>query len=147
MNRQAAVGVVLMALTAQAVAQAPHSVPQPLPGSDPPEPLFTREVMTRGGERYEIFCTPCHGPGGHGDGIVVRHGFPAPPSFHTGRQSDLTAEQIVEVITSGRGKMLPMAERIPVSDRWAIAAYVKALQLAQRLDAEDLNPTPPGEGR
>lgn len=128
--------LVLVSLAAAAAAQPPHSVPQPLPSGDAPEPLMTREVLTRGQERYEIFCTPCHGFAGYGDGMVVERGFPAPPSFHTAPRLDMTALQIVEVITHGQGTMLPMAERIPPADRWAIAAYVKALQLSQQAPGE-----------
>lgn len=140
MTRQAALGLVLtLAAVGSAASQStdhpfhrpPNSIPQPLAGADRPEPLFTREVMARGRERYEIFCTACHGLAGYGDGMVVRRGFPAPPSFHTGQQRDISPERIVEVITEGTGKMMPMGERIPVFDRWAIAAYVKALQLSQ----------------
>jgi mono/diheme cytochrome c family protein len=109
-----------------------HSVPQPHPGSDPPEPLMTRQVLARGQERYDIFCAPCHGLAGYGDGMVVQRGFPPPPSFHTEPQLDLTAQRVVDVITHGTGQMLPMAERIPITDRWAIAAYLKALQLSQQ---------------
>jgi mono/diheme cytochrome c family protein len=122
----------LAGFAAVAAAQPPHSVPQPVPLSDPPEPLMTREVLTRGQGRYEIFCTPCHGFAGDGDGMVVQRGFPAPPSFHTEARIDMAPERIVSAITNGFGRMLPMAERIPPADRWAIAAYVKALQLARQ---------------
>ena len=126
----------LFGLAAAAAAQPPHSVPQPLPGGEPPQPPLSREVLARGQERYEIFCTPCHGFAGDGDGMVVQRGFPAPPSFHAGPQRALAAQRIVDVITDGTGRMLPMAERIPISDRWAIAAYVKALQLSQQPSGE-----------
>lgn len=122
----------LAGLAAAAAAQPPHSVPQPVPLGDAPEPLMTREVLVRGQERYEIFCTPCHGFAGDGDGMAVQRGFPAPPSFHARARRDLPPQYIVGVITNGLGRMLPMAERIPPADRWAIAAYVKALQLARR---------------
>ncbi|HUE46544.1 MAG TPA: cytochrome c [Aestuariivirgaceae bacterium] len=115
-----------------AAAQPPHSVPQPVPHGDAPEPLLTRDLLARGQTRYEIFCTPCHGFAGDGDGMVVQRGFPAPPSFHTEVRRDMAPERIVSAITNGFGRMLPMAERIPPADRWAIAAYVKALQLARQ---------------
>ena len=130
--RRVALAVVFAGLAAAAAAQPPHSVPQPFPGEDAPAPLLTPEVLARGQERYEIFCTPCHGFAGDGDGMVVQRGFPAPPSFHTEPQVDLPSRRIVDVITNGWGRMLPMAERIPPSDRWAIAAYVKALQLSRQ---------------
>jgi mono/diheme cytochrome c family protein len=101
---------------------------------------MTRQVLIRGEERYDIFCAPCHGFAGDGDGMVVQRGFPAPPSFHDEPRLNLTTGQIVEVISHGTGRMLPMAERIPPPDRWAIAAYVKALQLSRRAPG-------PGEGQ
>ena len=134
--RRVALVLVLASLAAAAAAQPPHSVPQPVPLGDAPEPLMTREILARGQTRYEIFCTPCHGFAGDGDGMVVQRGFPAPPSFHTEARQNLPAEYFVTVITNGIGRMLPMAERIPPADRWAIAAYVKALQLA-RQETED----------
>ena len=100
-----------------------------------PIPLDQR-TLRRGRERYDIFCSPCHGFAGYGDGMVAQRGFPAPPSFHAGPQRDLAAQRIVDVITDGTGRMLPMAERITISDRWAIAAYVKALQLSQQPSGE-----------
>jgi mono/diheme cytochrome c family protein len=134
-----AIAVMASLLAHKSLAQSPmlstppqHSVPQTHPGSDPPEPLMTRQVLVRGQERYDIFCAPCHGLAGYGDGMVVQRGFPAPPSFHTEPQLDLTAQRVVDVITHGTGQMLPMAERIPITDRWAIAAYLKALQLSQQ---------------
>lgn len=97
----------------------------------PSERGVTREVLDRGRERYAIFCTPCHGLAGDGDGRAVQGGVPPPPSFHQEPQRGLDPETIVAAITNGAGLMLPMAERIPPSDRWAIAGYVKALQLSR----------------
>lgn len=138
MKRQTALVLVLTFLAAAAAAQPPQSVPQPIPGEHPPAPRLTPEVLARGQDRFDIFCAPCHGFAGDGDGMVVQRGFPAPPPYHL---LDLSLEHIVDVITHGRGRMLPMAERIPVSDRWAIAAYVQALQLS-REPPEDA----PGDG-
>ena len=130
--RSVALVLGLASLVAAAAAEPPNSVPQPVPLGDRPEPLMTREVLARGQGRYEIFCTPCHGFAGDGDGMAVQRGFPAPPSFHTEARSGMAPERIVTAITNGFGRMLPMAERIPPADRWAIAAYVKALQLSRR---------------
>ena len=136
MRRPPALAFAFGSMVAGAAAQT-TSVPQPLPGSAAPQPLFTREVLARGEERYDIFCAPCHGFAGDGDGMVVERGFPAPPSFHAEPQRDLAVERIVEVIGEGRGRMLPMAERISPSDRFAIAAYVQALQLSRQAPGED----------
>lgn len=105
----------------------------------PPGPTFTPAVLRRGRKQYQVFCTPCHGARGHGDGVVVRRGHPAPPSYHSERLRAAEAAYIVQVISEGRGAMWPYAERIPPEDRWAIAGYVKALQLSER-------PTSVGEG-
>jgi mono/diheme cytochrome c family protein len=94
----------------------------------PPGPPATPGLLARGRERFIVFCSPCHGASGTGDGIVVDRGFPRPPGYHQERQRDLPPEHIVSVITNGVGTMYPFAERIPPEDRWAIAHYVKALQ-------------------
>jgi len=112
---------------------ASAAVADPIPpGSVPrgalPVPLPEAPDAQRGAERFAIFCTPCHGMAGGGDGAVVRHGFPAPPSFHAPEQATLTPAQIVGVITNGTEVMPAFGARIPVADRWAIAAHVKALQ-------------------
>ncbi len=88
----------------------------------------SRAVLERGAERYAIFCTPCHGPDGSGDGPVVRRGFPSPPSLHDERLRTMPPAYVVNVITHGTGAMYPLAERIPPSDRWAIALYVQETQ-------------------
>ena len=92
----------------------------------PPQDLAGAAAAGRA--RYAIFCTPCHGAAGEGDGPIVRRGFPAPPSLQVGKAREAGAEQIVAVITHGQGRMLPMADRVLPAERWAIAAYVKALQ-------------------
>jgi mono/diheme cytochrome c family protein len=79
--------------------------------------------VERGREQYEIFCAPCHGLRGDGDGVIVAHGFPRPPAF-----SSETPAEIVEIITNGRKAMYSYADRVPERDRWAIAAYVQRLQ-------------------
>lgn len=99
---------------------------------------LTDEVMTRGRERYEIFCTPCHGALGAGDGMVVRRGMKAPPSFHIDRLRETPIGYTFDVVTNGYGAMYGYASRIPVTDRWAIAAYVRALQLSQNATIGDV---------
>ena len=87
-------------------------------------------LVGEGGARYAIFCTPCHGAAGQGDGAVVSRGFPPPPSFGDGRLRAMAPAEIAAVIAHGRGRMFPMADRVRAEERWAIAAYVKALQAA-----------------
>lgn len=85
-------------------------------------------LLTRGRERFGIFCSPCHGFGGDGDGVVVRRGFPHPPSFYDAPLMQASAQHIFDVITNGYGVMYSYAARVPPHDRWAIVAYVRALQ-------------------
>ena len=99
---------------------------------------LTDEVMARGRERYNIFCSPCHGALGAGDGMVVRRGMKAPPSFHIDRLRSAPVGHTFDVISSGFGAMYSYASRIPVHDRWAIVAYVKALQLSQNATIKDV---------
>ena len=104
----------------------------------PPQGPIDLATLRRGRERFDAICSPCHGRTGYGDGMVVRHGFPPPPSFHAAGLRDVTREHVVAVITSGRGIMFPYANRVEPDDRWAIAAYVKALQLSQSMPVADL---------
>ena len=94
-------------------------------------PPVDAALMERGRQRYEAICTPCHGYTGHGDGMVVQRGFPAPPSYHEDRLRAAPASYFVDVITRGYGVMYPYAARVEPRDRWAIAAYIRALQLSQ----------------
>ena len=98
----------------------------------------TDELLTRGQERFTIFCDHCHGPAGYGDGMVVQRGFPGPPSYHTQRVRSLTDGQIFDVVTNGFGQMPPLSDRIRPEDRWAIIAYLRALQLSQHSRLNDL---------
>ena len=102
-----------------------------------PMPL-TRELLSRGRERYEIFCTPCHDRTGGGQGMVVRRGYRPPPSLHVDRLRDAPVGHFYDVMTRGLGAMSDYAQQIPPEDRWAIAAYVKALQLSQHAPAGEL---------
>ena len=95
-----------------------------------PRPV-TREMLERGRERYDIFCAPCHDRLGNGQGMVVRRGFPPPPSLHIDRLREARPGYLYDVITRGFGRMVEMAPQIPVEDRWAITAYLKVLQFSQ----------------
>jgi mono/diheme cytochrome c family protein len=96
------------------------------------------DVMLRGQERFNVFCAPCHGRTGRGDGMVVRRGFRAPTSFHDPRLRQAPAGYVFDVITNGFGAMPDYASQVPVADRWAIVAYVKALQLSQNATVNDV---------
>ena len=101
-------------------------------------PELSLELVRRGRERFNIFCAPCHSPTGDGDGMIVQRGFPRPPSFHTERLREAPTEHFVAVITNGHGVMYAYADRVPPADRWAIAAYIRALQLSQHADVASL---------
>ncbi|WP_238149716.1 c-type cytochrome [Dyella jiangningensis] len=102
-------------------------------------PAVTEALLRRGRERYGIHCAPCHGLAGDGDGIVVQRGFPSPPSYHTGRLRDATDQHLYDVITQGYGVMHPYRERIGPQDRWAIVAYVRALQGSRHMPMDKLD--------
>ncbi len=93
-------------------------------------------LLTRGRQRFDIYCAPCHSPLGDGDGRVVRRGFPRPPSYHTDRLRQAPDRHFFDVITHGYGAMYPYADRVSPSDRWAIVAYIRALQRSQHAQAE-----------
>jgi mono/diheme cytochrome c family protein len=92
----------------------------------------TQEVVKRGRERYEIFCTVCHGPTGNGDGMIVRRGFRRAASFNDDRLRQAPVGHFFDAITNGWGAMPAYAPQIPAQDRWAIIAYIRALQLSQQ---------------
>jgi mono/diheme cytochrome c family protein len=98
----------------------------------------TREVLQRGRERFEINCAPCHGETGEGNGIVVQRGFPAPPSYHVDRLRAAPVGHFFDVMTRGYGVMYSYATRVTPEDRWAIAAYIRALQLSQHASLVDV---------
>ena len=104
-----------------------------------PYPVDLR-LLERGRDRYMIYCLPCHSPVGDGDGLVVRRGFPAPPSFHQDRLRNAPDRHIYDVITHGYGVMVPYADRVEPADRWAIVAFIRALQLSQNAPADSLPP-------
>ena len=99
----------------------------------------TEAFVLRGQERYNIYCTPCHGGTADGNGIVVKKGMLKPPNFHDQRIVDMPEGQIYDAIINGvRGNMPSYAYAIPVEDRWAIVSYVRALQLSQRASIEQI---------
>jgi mono/diheme cytochrome c family protein len=97
-----------------------------------------RALLRRGRERYNIYCSPCHSRLGDGRGMIVQRGFPPPPSFHDQRLLDAPAGHFFNVISNGYGAMYSYASRIPTDDRWAIVAYIRALQLSQHAAIADV---------
>jgi hypothetical protein len=96
------------------------------------------KLLERGEERYKIFCSPCHGLQGDGNGFVVMRGMKAPPSYHQDRLRQAPNGYIYDVTTNGFGQMLGYSAQIPPRDRWAIIAYIRALQLSRNMKAADL---------
>ncbi len=95
-------------------------------------------VMARGQERFNIYCAPCHGRTGQGDGMIVRRGYRRPPSFHQDRLRGAPAGHFFDVITNGFGAMPDYAAQISAADRWAIVAYVRALQVSEHATLADV---------
>jgi len=99
---------------------------------------ITRQDLDRGRERFNIYCTPCHDYTGSGRGMIVQRGFQRPPSYHSDRLRQAPVGHFFEVISNGYGAMYSYATRVPVGDRWRIAAYIRALQLSQHATVEDV---------
>ncbi len=91
----------------------------------------TEELVNRGEQRYKVFCIVCHGPVGNGDGMIVRRGFPKPPTYNDDRLRNAPVGHFYDVITNGWGKMNSYSSQIPAADRWAIVAYIRTLQISQ----------------
>ena len=104
----------------------------------PAVPNEGMEVMARGQERFNVFCSPCHGRTGEGNGMIVQRGFRAPPSFHEERLRVAPVGYYFDVMTNGFGAMQDYAAQVPVADRWAIAAYIRAIQLSHAATIDDV---------
>ena len=98
----------------------------------------TKEIVERGRERFNVFCSPCHGFSGDVDGMIVQRGLRHPPSFHEDRLRTAAAGHFFDVITNGFGVMYPYGYRVPPRDRWAIIAYIRALQLSRQVQIADV---------
>ncbi len=123
---------------------APGTVAQGSPGADVPQPpVITASLLARGREEFGIYCTPCHGRSGDGEGMIVQRGFPHPPLLWADRLRKAKAAYLYDVVGNGHGVMYGYGDRIQPADRWAVVAYVRALQERAvtpvgRLDATDL---------
>ena len=108
------------------------------PGYSNPLPI-TPKLLARGRQRFDIYCAPCHSRVGDGDGMIAERGFPHPPSYHTAALRNAPDSHFYQVITHGYGVMYPYADRIAPHDRWAIVAYIRALQLSQHAPRSELS--------
>lgn len=100
--------------------------------------VVDKAVMERGQQRYDIYCAPCHGRIGNGLGMIVRRGFKQPPSYHIDRLREAPVGHLYDVITNGYGAMLNYSAQVQPRDRWAIVAYIRALQYAENANINDL---------
>jgi mono/diheme cytochrome c family protein len=105
----------------------------------------TKDVVLRGQERFNIYCTPCHDRNGNALGMVVRRGFRRPPSYHIDRLRQVPNGYIFDVITNGFGAMPQYSAQVKPADRWAIVSYIRALQLSQMATIEDVPPEARGQ--
>jgi mono/diheme cytochrome c family protein len=102
-------------------------------------PPLSAALLQRGQERYRIYCTPCHSELGDGHGMIVERGFPAPASIHIERLRQASSQYLYDVISAGYGRMYSFADRVVPEDRWAIVAYIRALQRSQHATPDDLS--------
>jgi len=122
-----------------AISNDVYNVPKDFAGF-PPTVKLDAKLLHRGQDRYKIFCSPCHGLQGNGEGMIAARGMKHPPSYHLDRLRQQPNGYFYDVITNGFGAMYSYSERIPPSDRWAIIAYVRALQLSRDIKIADLPP-------
>jgi mono/diheme cytochrome c family protein len=102
------------------------------------KPALSKDVLARGRSQYNVFCAPCHSRTGDGRGRIVQRGMPQPPSYHQDALRNATDQHFYDVISNGYGIMYAYASRISRRDRWAIIAYIRALQLSQHARLEDV---------
>jgi cytochrome c553 len=107
------------------------------PSNQFPMPV-TKALLLRGEQRFNIYCSPCHDRTGNGSGMIVRRGYRRPPTYHSDRLRQQPNGYVFDVITKGFGAMPDYAAQIPPSDRWAIVAYIRALQLSQQASVNDV---------
>jgi mono/diheme cytochrome c family protein len=105
----------------------------------------TADVLARGRERFNVFCSPCHGQTGEGNGMVVQRGFRRPPSYHDDRLRAAPVGYFFDVMSRGFGAMQDYSSQLTVHDRWAVAAYIRALQLSQHATVDDVRPERRGD--
>jgi mono/diheme cytochrome c family protein len=110
----------------------------PTDGPFPTSGEALREVLARGQERFNIYCSMCHGQTGDGNGMIVQRGFVRPPSYHIDRLRTAPVGHFYQVITNGYGAMYSYGDRIPPADRWAIVAYIRTLQASAAMPVDSL---------
>ncbi len=101
-------------------------------------PALTMALLARGENRFNIYCSPCHGRAGYGDGMIVRRGFSTPPDFHTDSLRAKSDKELISAISQGFGSMPDYASELHPIDQWAVVAYIRALQLSQYANLSDI---------
>lgn len=120
------------------VKPVPHTVARDDAIGEPSPPPVTMALLKRGQQRFNIYCSPCHGRTGEGNGMIVQRGFPHPPSYFSERLRDAPNQHFYDVITHGYGVMYPYSDRVSPPDRWAIVAYIRALQASASASPSDV---------
>lgn len=120
------------------VKPVPHTVARDEPLKPPAPPPVTMALLERGQQRFDIYCSPCHGRFGDGDGMIVQRGFPRPPSYYSDTLRNAPNQLFYDVITHGYGAMYSYAYRVEPKDRWAIVAYIRALQASASASLSDV---------
>jgi len=115
-----------------------HTVARDEPLHPPPAPPVTMALLQRGQQRFDIYCSPCHGRFGDGNGMIVQRGFPHPPSYYSDTLRNASNQLFYDVITDGYGVMYSYADRVEPADRWAIIAYIRALQSSASASLSDV---------
>ena len=115
-----------------------HTVARDDPLNPPPPPPVSMALLERGRERFDIYCSPCHGRVGDGNGMIVQRGFPHPPSYYSDTLRNAPNQLFYDVITHGYGVMYSYADRVEPADRWAIVAYIRALQASASASLSDV---------
>jgi mono/diheme cytochrome c family protein len=108
------------------------------PEQDAQRPVLSADLLERGRQKYDVFCAPCHDRLGSGNGIVVQRGFPRPASLHEERLRTADDQRLLDAIGNGYGVMYAFADRVAPRERWAIVAYIRALQLSQHATIDDV---------
>ena len=117
-----------------------HTIARDQPLRPPGPPPVTVALLERGRQRFDVYCSPCHGRFGDGDGIIVQRGFPHPPSYYSDVLRNAPNQVFYDVITNGYGVMFSYADRVDAADRWAIVAYIRALQASANATVADVPP-------
>jgi mono/diheme cytochrome c family protein len=122
------------------VTPPPHIVARDESLHPPSAPPVTMALLERGRQRFDIYCAPCHGRFGDGNGMIVQRGFPRPPSYYSDALRSAPSEHFYDVIGHGYGVMFSYADRVEPADRWAIVAYIRSLQASANATVADVPP-------